>query len=187
MSAVGLHLDVLRMDAESQLPEVARGISETQAILEKAFEQVRSLSHELNPSIVERVGLKTALDRLVERFRRTGDAQISLELDSSVRLPAEAASSVYRIAECALDNAARHSKAKQVEVLVEFRQPASVVLQVRDDGIGFDIPEASAEPRGLGLLLMKYYAVLGRMVLELRSERGGGTIVRARSDNQDRS
>jgi len=86
LSAVGLHLDVLRMDLEEQAPEAAQRISEIQALLEKAFERVRALSYDLNPNRAERAGLTTALHRLVGERRQSSGRKIRLLCDASVRV-----------------------------------------------------------------------------------------------------
>jgi signal transduction histidine kinase len=175
LSAVGLQLDLLRTDVEADSPEVAARLEQCQRHLETAMEQVRRLNSELNPAIVERAGLQAAMDRLVGRYRDAG-ASIRLLFDSSVRPPLPAAKNLYRIAECALDNAVRHAGAKRIEVFVKAAR-AGGTLEVRDNGVGFD--PAAAAP-GLGLPLMEYYAAEADLVLSVTSEAGRGTIVRAR-------
>ena len=177
LSAVGLHLDVLRMDVESDKPEIARRINETQKILEKAVDQVRALSYELNPDVVERAGLQAAMDRLVGRYRELTDVPVRLLFDSSVRVTGGAATGMYKIAECALDNAIKHSACTRVELFVRPAKDA-VVLEVKDDGCGFDFERASAEPPGLGLLLMGCYAEHDLLELNVNSAANRGTIVK---------
>jgi len=179
LSAVGLHLDVLRMDVEEKSPEIAQRIIENQKILEQAVDQVRALSYELNPEIVERAGLQSALDRLVGRYRDISKQPIRLLFDSSIRLPMNTATALYKIAECALDNAIKHSGCKKVEVLVQ-RRGGGVELRVKDDGEGFEPDSAVSDPGGLGLLLMNCYADQGELELNIKSAAGNGTIVRAR-------
>src|ERR1017187_7867549 len=70
LSAVGLQLDLLRMDLDEQSVETPSRIVDIQKVLEQAVGQVRDLSYELNPSVVERTGLQFALDRLVGRHRK---------------------------------------------------------------------------------------------------------------------
>ena len=69
LSALGLQLELLRMDL-SDVPAAAERIAGTQKLLASALEQVRELSYELNPAIVERLGLHASLERLVGRYRR---------------------------------------------------------------------------------------------------------------------
>jgi signal transduction histidine kinase len=137
--------------------------------------QVRDLSYELNPSIVERAGLPFALDRLVGRYRKNYSGSIRLLFDSSVRVPVEPATAFYKIAEQALDNAVRYSGATKVEIMVKHAKQA-VALEIRDNGRGFS-PEQ--EYGGLGLHLMKYHATQAHLQFSVASVPEKGTIVRA--------
>ncbi len=177
LSAVGLHLDVLRMDLEQQAPEAAGRIGEIQGLLEKAFERVRELSYDLNPNRAERAGLTTALHRLVGECREASQRKIRLLCDASVRVSGPAATAMYQIAECALSNALRHSGASKIEIFVRPGK-AGAVLEVRDDGRGFDPAEVAANPTGLGIPLMQCFADRAGLELEVESEPGKGTIVR---------
>jgi len=178
LSAVGLRMDLLRMDVEAGSPEVAKRIAESQGILEKAIDQVRSLSQELQPAIVERAGLQIALDRLVSRYREMSSRPIRLLYDSSIQLPAKTAASMYKIAVCALDNAVKHGRGGPIELMVDSE--GGGVLEIRDGGGGFDVEAARNDPPGLGLPLMGCYADQGGLVLEVNSSPGRSTIVRAR-------
>lgn len=178
LSAIGLQLDVLRMDFEEKHPEVAGRTAEIQQLLEKAIDQVRDLSRDLNPSIVERAGLQSALSRLVGRVRETHGTLVRLLMDPTARLPIETADALYRIAEQALDNAVRHAGRAPVEILLRPSR-AGVVLEIRDVGAGFDVDEARMACRGLGLLLMEYQAARAGLDLSLTSTLGKGTIVKA--------
>ena len=177
LSAAGLQLGVLRMDFREQAPDIAARITEIQDILERAIEQVRGLSYELNPQVVERAGLHNALDRLAARFRQRFHGSIRLLSDPSARVPLEAAGAMYRIAEYALDNAVRHSHAKTIEILVRPLKRA-MALEVRDNGRGFDVEAVRKAKSGLGLLLIDHYALQAGLEVSIRSAAGKGTIVK---------
>ncbi len=87
LSAVGLQLDVLRMDFKDRAPDIVQRTQEIQQLLEKAVVHVRDLSYELNPAIVERAGLPFALERLADRFRKGFNGGLRLLIDPGVRLP----------------------------------------------------------------------------------------------------
>ena len=70
LTAFGLQLDLVRMDLESLQPETCARVAEMQKLLETMMEEVREYSYELNPSAVERAGLRAALDRLVARLHK---------------------------------------------------------------------------------------------------------------------
>src|SRR6202050_5586867 len=65
LSAVGLQLDAMRMDFRAQAPGVDGRASEIQELLEQAIEQLRDITNELNPSIVERAGLEFGMTRII--------------------------------------------------------------------------------------------------------------------------
>ncbi len=175
LSAIGLQLDLLRMDIKENLEEGSRRIAEIQKVLETAVGQVRDLSYELNPSIVERTGLPFALDRLVGRYRKAFSGNIRLLFDSSARVPVKPATALYKIAEQALENAVQHSGGNQVEILVK---PAKhgVTMEIRDNGKGFP---SEGDSSGLGLHLMKYQADQAGIQFSVASVPEKGTIVRA--------
>jgi signal transduction histidine kinase len=175
LSAIGLQLDLLRMDIKEDVEAAGGRIADVQKVLEMAVDQVRDLSYESNPSIVERAGLPFALDRLVGRYRKAFAGGIRLLYDSSVRVPVEPATAMYKIAEQALDNAIAHSAGAQIAILVK---PArrGVALEVRDNGTGFSPEQHST---GLGLHLMKYQATQAGLQFSVASAPEKGTIVRA--------
>jgi two-component system, NarL family, sensor kinase len=178
LSAIGLQLDLLRMDLNEHVADCQPRILEIQKVLELAVAQVRDLSYELNPSIVERTGLQFALDRLVGRFRKDFAGSIRLLFDSSVRLPLEAATAVYKIAEQALENAVTHSGATRIEVMVKLGKQG-ISLEVRDNGTGVPEDGKAADTTGLGLHLMRYHANQSGLRFSVASIPEQGTIVRA--------
>ncbi len=103
LSAVGLQLDAMRMDFREQAPGVDSRAAEIQELLEQAIEQLRDISNELNPSIVERAGLQFALDRLVGKPAPNFSGTLRLHFDASLRVPTILAKAFYKITECALD------------------------------------------------------------------------------------
>lgn len=176
LSAIGLHLDLLRMDLAEKPAACEARILEIQAMIEQAMVHVRDLSYELNPNVVERAGLQFALDRLVGRFRKGYAGNIRLLYDSAVRIPRAAATAMYKIAEQAIENAVVHSGAPQIEVLVRPSRQG-FCLEVRDNGIGFHLDELAAS-KGLGTRLMTYQADQASLVFSLASQPEKGTIVK---------
>jgi signal transduction histidine kinase len=177
LSAVGLQLDVLKLDYKSQVPEIVDRIREIQQMLEQAVTQVRALSYDLNPAVVEKAGLQSALDRLVGRHRNEFKGTLRFQYDSSVRPPLDVANAWYKIAELALENAVLHAKATKIEVSIR-PAPKGSMLEVRDDGCGFSREDASVRTPGLGLLLIEHYANQAPIRVDIKSSPGKGTAVR---------
>lgn len=157
LSAAGLQLDILRMDSEPSCPELAGPITEIQHMLDDVVSKLRTISQSLGSINVERFGLRAGLDWLVGKHRAEFSGNLRLHYDSAVPLPPEYSRPLFRIAELALDNSVRHSRAQQIEVLLK---PGSggACLEVRDDGVGFESPEALDSPSGLGIPLMYFTA-----------------------------
>ena len=178
LSAVGLQLDLLRMDLEPHAPEIRGRTREIQDMLDHVMQRAREFSYELNPAIVERTGLHGSLDTLVGRMRRKFLGQVRLSLDPSVTLPPETASALYKIGKEAFENAVEHSGGSLVEITLK-RVTAGVALQVRDDGGGFNAADLARSYRGLGLLVMEHYAIQTDLRLSIASGKGKGTLVQA--------
>ncbi|MCS7023439.1 MAG: histidine kinase [Bryobacteraceae bacterium] len=176
LTVVGLQIDLMRQDCASRFPELSERALEAQQLLEKAIEEVRQLSYQLNPDIVQRSGLRYALDTLVGRFRESTSATIRLLTDSKAHLPPPVASAAFQIVELALDNAARHSQADLIEIV--FQQGSDIRLEIRDNGVGFDVSKEIAAPRGLGLLWMRHRAASAGLELLVESRPGAGTNVK---------
>lgn len=178
LSAVGLQMDVLKLDFKAVAPDIVGRIQDIQQMLDHAMREVRSLSYDLNPAVVERVGLHSALDRLVGRFRSVFKGSLRFFFDTKIRPPLEISNVWYKIAELALDNAVQHANAQRIEVHVRATKK-SVILEIRDDGSGFSPEDANVQTPGLGLLLIQHYAAQVPIQVVLRSVPGKGTMVRS--------
>jgi two-component system, NarL family, sensor kinase len=178
LTALGLRLDLVRMDVEGSLPETARLVVEIQNIIGDMMEGVREYSYELNPSTVERAGLRPALDRFVERVRTRYSGSLRVNVDPSLKLDPKYAAALYQIALEAVENAVQHSSCSGIEISVKS-QRIGTVLEVRDNGRGFDPADVVAGRRGLGLLSMEHYAAEAGLDLAITSTLESGTTVRA--------
>ena len=176
-TALGLQLDLIRMDLEGST-EICQRISEIQKVLGDMMEEVREYSYALNPSIVERIGLRAAMDRLAARFQGRFAGQVRLNVDPSLKLDKRIASAIYRIAEEAVENSIQHSSCSTVEIAVKSTR-SGTTLEIKDNGRGFDPKDLSGSGRGLGLLTMEHYAAEAGLDLNVSSSRGAGTAVRA--------
>jgi len=167
---------LLRLEAtrESAPPELAEELAETRSLANQAMEELLSLARQLRPTALDDLGLKAAIAGQVEELsRRDVDANFHSEgdfsdLDDDVQLV------VYRVAQEALSNAARHSEAKAVDVRLQ-RRGDGVELKVSDNGRGFSF--AAAEQGGLGIAGMRERALLVDGEVEIHSRPGEGTTV----------
>ena len=142
---------------------------------------VEHLVWELRPTALDDLGLRAALTNYVQDWsKRVG---IPAELHASGllddRLPSETETTLYRIAQEALTNVAKHSRAGHVEVILE-RRADHVLLVVEDDGVGFEPGGAAERRRASGCSGMQERAALVGATLEIESAAGHGTTILVR-------
>ena len=177
LTALGLQLDLIRMDLETIAPATCAHVAEIQKMLGTIMEEVREYSYELNPSTVERAGLRTALDRLTVRLKTHFTGTVRVNADPSLKVDPRVAPALYHIAQEAVQNAAQHAACSAIEIAVKSTR-SGPILEVRDNGRGFDPGDILGGRRGLGLLSMEHYAAQAGLELAIRSSRETGTVVR---------
>jgi two-component system, NarL family, sensor histidine kinase UhpB len=159
-------------------------IGELRGLVSGAIDQVRQLALNLRPPSLDQLGLIPALRTLATTFTANTRLPVALELPrTAVRLSPEQTIAVYRVAQEALTNVAKHANATTIALAVTLSGEA-LRLSVRDDGMGFD-PERIARPAGrgaesgpgVGLFGMEERARLVGGTLRITSARGGGTRV----------
>ena len=156
-------------------PEHRREIDGTKEAVRRALDEVRRISSELRPEMLEHLGLVSALTELTTTFGRVSGIDVERDFDPSLpKLAPETELAVYRIAQESLTNVARHSNASRVTIALE-RGPGSIVLSVGDDGRGFDgsLPEEHG-----GLRSMRERALLVHGALAIKESARGGVEVR---------
>jgi two-component system sensor histidine kinase UhpB len=151
-------------------------IEETKQSVRRALEEVRRISSELRPTMLEHLGLVSALTELTTTFVRLTGVSIDRSFPSELPPLSEAAElAIYRIAQESLTNVTRHAQASRVTVALE-RGHNSVILRVEDNGRGFDggvIPEGHGGIRG-----MRERALLVDAALAIKPSRTGGVKLR---------
>jgi signal transduction histidine kinase len=158
-------------------PQQARKqVVKLQELARESLEELRSLIFELRPPELERDGLCGALRKHVDVLRRVQPTTVELEGDLQLEFDAHRDGDVYRIAQEALQNALRHAHANRVVVRLQG-EDGRLLLDVIDDGVGFDPDSADLRSRRLGLTSMEERARRLGARLEIRSARGDGTTV----------
>ncbi|MEV8636098.1 GAF domain-containing sensor histidine kinase [Streptosporangium sp. NPDC051023] len=162
---------LVRRDPERALCEIDR----VERLAGEALAELRAVIVELRPAELDRHGLAETLRKHVRLLDRLHPASFTFEESPVCELEPMTEVAVLRVAQEALHNASRHSKARAVGVRLGC-EAGRVVLEVRDDGTGFDV--AAATGRGLGIASMEDRAqALGGSV-HVRSDPGLGTLVR---------
>jgi two-component system sensor histidine kinase UhpB len=167
---------LLRLEAarEAAPPALEAELAETKALANQAMTELLSLARQLRPTALDDLGLAAAIGGQVEQLGRGEiEADLATEGDFS-DLGDDAQLVVYRVAQEALSNAARHGEAARVEVRLRRTDGGGVTLEVADDGRGFPFDESE---RGLGIAGMRERALLVGGELTIESRPGHGTTV----------
>jgi signal transduction histidine kinase/ligand-binding sensor domain-containing protein len=176
MTSVTLTLGTMKYQVPPDSPAKSV-IGGLQQKLVKIGTDIRHLSHELHPAILQNEGLPGALSSYCEEFSKVRGLNVSCETDESVeKLSPEAALCLYRVAQEALGNAAKYSEAKKIEVRLT-QSDGHVCLCVSDDGIGCTPSKKSG---GLGLINMRERVLQLDGTFEFDSEPGRGTTVKVK-------
>ncbi len=166
----------LKKLARSDAPAPEAKLEELANVSQGAAEELREIAHRLHPGQLRRLGLESALEALVESLRASHDVNVTLELGGlEDRLPPQAELHLYRITQEAVNNALRHSGAKQLCVSVH-RTRREVLLSVEDDGRGFH--EESMGGLGLESMRERARALGGSLELDGNSRFERGARVR---------
>jgi len=177
LAHVLLSSEIVERVYRDQGPEAsAKEISKFREMIRSALYEVRRIIYDLRPMSLDDLGLVPTLEKYLRRieeqypgirveFRRLGEEK---------RLPGKMEAALFRLVQEAVQNACKHAKPKQVDVVIEFRLKA-VILLIRDDGIGFDpnhIPENT-----FGLIGMKERTEVLEGKMDIRSAPNKGTTI----------
>jgi signal transduction histidine kinase len=166
--------------AEKQTPEnspLRADLHEVREIAQNTLNTVRSLSQALHPVMLDEEGLQNTLHWYLPTVERQTGVEITYEESGQAfTVRGTPAIHIYRIVQEAINNVARHSKAKQAWVRLQFRAD-TLEVEVEDHGIGFT---ATNGRQGIGLVAMRERAELLNGVIQFVRPEVGGTLVRLR-------
>jgi signal transduction histidine kinase len=181
LSGMKFRVEVLADEAEPANKRMVRGLRDINQELDRAITEVQRISSNLRPSVLDDFGLVTALRMLSKDFEKLHGVRTSFRESSA--LPGAIDSNIeialYRIAQEALSNTARHSRAGTAALNLE-RVDSSIQLTVSDDGTGFndsDAARARKEGHGMGLMSMRERSELLGGSFRIASGSGTGTTV----------
>ncbi len=182
--AVAQKLFSLRLTAEAAASvadrdpwRAAAELATVRRLAAEALDELRQVVVELRPADLAGDGLPTVLRRQIDVLDRAGGASVRLVVDGWRRLPLDREEAVLRVAQEALHNALRHAEASAITVRLE-RSRSRATLTVEDDGVGFDVSDATRGAHRLGLASMRERARAAGGRLSVQSDAGRGTTVR---------
>ncbi len=154
-------------------PELGEQLDELRETARSGTEEVRRIARQLRPEALEDLGLQSALAALATAFSDQARVAVDRRLEPSLPLSQEKELVVYRVAQEALTNVARHARATRVELRLE-QDGAQTTLTVRDDGVGLS---PGALPSTQGIRGMRERALLLGAQLVVGSPSGRGTEI----------
>ena len=177
LTALGLNLSIIANDLPLfRKPDIAARLEESSLLVRRTVDAMRNIMGELRPQALDDYGLLAALRLLAAAFfKRTGIQVILNGADCSSVIPKTIDLALFRIAQEALNNIAKHSSASRVEIALAQNNDI-VILTLRDDGIGFD-PQKPGGSHGWGLLIMRERAEAVGASFTLETSRGNGVRV----------
>src|SRR3954453_7036372 len=179
LTALALRIAALKTAAGDR-PEWQSLVSSVEDIAQRLDRDVDQLVWQLRPTALDDLGLRGALANFFQGWSARVGVPATLHSSGLLdeRLPADAETALYRIAQEALTNVAKHARATNVEIVLE-RRGNQVQLVVEDDGKGLEV-EADGSGRGFGLVGMRERAALVGASLEIESSPGMGTTILVR-------
>jgi signal transduction histidine kinase len=173
--SVYLALDTLLAQLE---PDARDRLTEIRRLLEQVEAQLRRLSHELRPTILDDLGLKPAIEFLADGISKRTGRSIVVTASIGERLPGPVETAMYRIVQEALTNVIKHAQASLTSVRL-VRDPDALVCSIADNGCGFDVNARSAHlhNQGLGLIGIRERAASLGGTFSIDSVPGKGTTL----------
>ncbi len=147
------------------------------SLSEAAMTEIRALIFELRPESLEREGVLVALSKQADAVRARYGLAVHVNLcKEEPAIPLVAKEAVYRIAQEAMHNTVKHAHARQLWLSLT-NKPEAIMLEVRDDGVGFDVNLAWPGQMGLGTMRERAQALGGALDVESRPQQGA--LIRA--------
>lgn len=181
LTGINVQLAALKTEAKVNTRGLNQKISRTQRRLERSVSILHRFARELRPAVLDDLGLLPALHSYLRGFAKETGLRVSLTAFAGVEaLDNTRRTVLYRVAQEALTNVARHAQASRVNLSLE-RLARGVRLQVRDDGKSFEVERAlhARQTRRLGLLGMRERVEMVGGQLTIESAPGQGTTIRA--------
>ncbi|HUJ88797.1 MAG TPA: PAS domain S-box protein [Syntrophorhabdales bacterium] len=180
LTVMKLHINFIEKNLSESQAGLRKECEKAVEYIDQVIENVRRLSRDLSPIILEDFGLSAAIRWLVSNFAKRYTIKVALDMvDIDALIPRDSQTSVYRVIQEALTNIGKHSQAENVSLRVR-EDTGFVLFSIEDDGKGFDAIETvtrGPEEKGLGLATMRGRTQVLGGTLTIRAEEGKGTRI----------
>lgn len=179
LTSINLRLAKLKQEALSNTRGLERSIARTQELVERSVSIVHRFARELRPTVLDDLGLIPALRTFMKDFKKETGIHLSLSVFAAVeQVDGDRRTVLYRVAQEALTNVARHAQASRAEVRIH-KLDGDICMKIRDNGKGFEIERVlhAKKSTRLGLLGMRERLEMVDGKFNIKSAPGKGTTV----------
>jgi signal transduction histidine kinase len=187
LTSINLRLSALKKEAAIDTRDIEQSIARTQQLVEKSVSIVHQFARELRPTVLDDLGLIPALHTFMKTFTRETGVHVSLSSFAAVeQVNGDKRTVLYRVAQEALNNVARHAQASQVAVSIQ-KQHGAICMKIKDNGKGFPAEQVlhARKQKRLGLLGMRERVEMVNGNFAINSAPGKGTTILAQIPLRD--
>lgn len=177
-----IKLQVGSIETSDGQSEKSPAIDHATKLLDVAVSEIRTISQDLQPGALQRLGLVPAINDLVNRYQTENGPEITFQhFDLPRNLDQNFALGIYRIVQEILNNAIKHAQASEIFVQL-IREDSDIVIHIEDDGIGFD-PDQNFKSMGLANIRSRVNYLKGSIDIDSRKNQGTSFIIHLNSDS----
>ncbi|MBT3337256.1 MAG: GAF domain-containing protein [Anaerolineae bacterium] len=182
VSAIAMRINLVRMMLTRAPEKVEDELLRVEDLARRTTKEIRHMLFTLRPLVLESQGLRAALESMAEKMTETFGQSVEVEVDEKLieQLEMGKQGVIFFIAEEAVNNARKHAKANQINVRLRALEHSLIVLEIKDNGVGFDVKAVNKhyEKRGsLGMVNLTERTELINGLLHIDSAPGKGTNV----------
>ncbi len=183
VAAIAMRVNFARRLIERDPGQAAEELFKIEDLARRTTKEIRHMLFTLRPLVLETKGLEAAMQAMAAKMRETFEQNVILDLDEDVILQLDITrqGTIFYMAEEAVNNARKHARAKHIWVRLKQARNDIALLEIRDDGVGFDVKktQSSYENRGsLGMINLRERAESINGVLQMKSQTEIGTRIR---------
>lgn len=183
VAAIAMRLNFVRRLMERDVKATAEELVKIEDLARRTTKEIRHMLFTLRPLVLESQGLIAALEAMADKMHETYSQNVIIDADQNVipQLEMGKQTVIFYIAEEAVNNARKHAQAAHIWVRLKSVDKDLVLLEIQDDGVGFNVSsvDATYETRGsLGMINMRERAELVNGLLRIESAEGRGTRIR---------
>lgn len=182
IAAIAMRVNFVRRLMERDPKAAAEELFKIEELARKTTKEIRHMLFTLRPLVLESEGLVAALNSMAEKMKDTYNQNVIVQADAAIAEEMEAGKQavVFYLAEEAVNNARKHARAAHIWVRLKRLQKDICLLEIQDDGVGFDVSavETAYEKRGsLGMVNMRERTELINGLMRIDSAPGRGTRI----------